>query len=662
MRWPCSGRRAAGLAALLALAGCGGSGPGPASNVSGGSAGGMPQTPATLATPASLFARPAPEFLTQADVEGIIARAVAEAGARGTPAVIAVVDRVGNVLGVFSMTGARPTALTRIGTMGETDVQNITVPAALAAISKAITGAYLSSGGHAFSTRTASQIIQQHFPPSVVAIGLESGPLFGVQFSSLGCSDLTTRFTTAGSGQRIGPKPAPLGLAADAGGLPLYKNGILVGGIGVMSDGDYGFDPETLDIDIDDEEYVAVAGSIGFEPADAIRGERISVDGTSLRYVDVDKALLQSVPATAPGFSTVNGFAGRLTPVGSYFAGSIIAGTAYGSEASGIRPQDNTTAFNNVDAYVLSDGAGNNRFPIRAGTDAAEVVQPLSAAEVRALLEEAFKIMSRTRAQIRIPLDARGQVSISVVDTRGAALGVVRSPDAPLFGIDVSLQKARTSAFLSGRFAESDLAGATVPGGAADPNVRGFVARINSFVPGLLQGRIAMSDRAVGNLARPYFPDGEVDQSNGPLSRPIANFSPFSTGLQSALIRPNLVQILGGGNPQRCTFLSPTPDGGNRLQNGLQIFPGSVPVYRGDVLVGAIGVSGDGIDQDDMIAFLGTANGGRRTGTIGLPPPSMRSDQVLVRARNGANVRLRFVNCPFAPFVDTAEQNVCQAL
>ncbi len=657
-----AGWRLGGLvAALLSLGGCGGggSGSGPASPASGGSTGGAPSTPAT---PASVFTRPAPEFLTQADVEGMIARAVAEATARRTPAVIAVVDRVGNVLGVFSMNGARPTALVRPGTMGDTDVQGVTVPATLAAISKAITGAYLSTSGHAFSTRTASQIVQEHFPPSVLTAGLESGPLFGVQFSSLGCSDLTTRFTTAGSGQRIGPKPAPLGLAADAGGLPLYKNGVVVGGIGVMSDGDYGFDRETLDIDVDDEEYVAVAGSIGFEPPDTIRAERISVDGTTLRYVDVDKTQLQSMPATAPGYATVNGFAGRLTPVGSYFGGSIIAGTVYGTEASGIRAQDNTAAFNNVDAYVLSDGAGNNRFPIRAGTDGAEVAQPLTAAEVRALLEEAFKIMSRTRAQIRIPLDSRGQVSISVVDTRGAALGLVRSPDAPLFGIDVSMQKARTSAFLSGKFAQSDLSGATVPGGAADPNVRSFVARINSFVPGLLQGNFAMSDRAVGNLARPYFPDGEIDQSNGPLSRPIANFSAFSTGLQSALIRPNLVQILGGGNPQRCTFLPPTPDGGNRLQNGLQIFPGSVPVYRGTVLVGAIGVSGDGIDQDDMIAFLGAANGGLRAGSIGLPPPSIRSDQVLVKARSGADVRLRFVNCPFAPFVDTAEQNVCQAL
>ena len=62
-------------------------------------------------------------------------------------------------------------------------------------------------------------------------MGLESGPLFGVQFSQLPCSDLSARL---GDGM-IGPKRSPLGLAADPGGIPLYKNGVVVGGIGVMN-------------------------------------------------------------------------------------------------------------------------------------------------------------------------------------------------------------------------------------------------------------------------------------------------------------------------------------------------------------------------------------------------------------------------------------------
>src|SRR3546814_4172354 len=65
--------------------------------------------------------------------------------------------------------------------------------------------------------------------------------------------------------------------------------------------------------------------------------------------------------------------------------------------------------------------------------------------------------MSRSRAQIRRPLDSRAQVTISIVDTHGSVLGIVRSPDAPIFGTDVSLQKARTAAFFSGAQAGAEL-------------------------------------------------------------------------------------------------------------------------------------------------------------------------------------------------------------
>src|SRR3546814_11664451 len=55
--------------------------------------------------------------------------------------------------------------------------------------------------------------------------------------------------------------------------------------------------------------------------------------------------------------------------------------------------------------------------------------------------------------------------------------------------------------------------------------------------PAALTGTIAFADRSGGNLSRPYFPDGEVGRPHGPLSRPIAQFNPFSTGLQSEIGR-----------------------------------------------------------------------------------------------------------------------------
>jgi len=185
--------------------------------------------------------------------------------------------------------------------------------------------------------------------------------------------------------------------------------------------------------------------------------------------------------------------------------------------------------------------------------------------------------------------------------------------------------------------------------------VRTFPAAARAFLgdAAALTGRFAFSDRANGNLSRPYFPDGEVGRPHGPFSRPIGQWSPFSTGLQSALILPDLAAALSPADaPRGCA-------GNPKLANGVQIFPGSVPIYRGAVLVGGIGVSGDGIDQDDMISFLGLHNAGQRLG-IGNAPADRRADRVVVPV--GAGVRLRYISCPFAPFLDTAAQNVCQGL
>jgi uncharacterized protein GlcG (DUF336 family) len=192
----------------------------------------------TTAPPASVYNVPGSESLSVADVQTIISRAVAEAAALNKPAVISVVDRVGNVLAVYTMAGAPANATIRNAPIASnnTDLEGLVVPAGGAAIAKAITGAYLSSGGNAFSTRTASEIVQQFFPPTAsITPGLEGGPLFGVQFSQLPCSDLSQRFVGAAIPSAfIGPKRSPLGLAADPGGFPLYKNGVLVGGVGAL--------------------------------------------------------------------------------------------------------------------------------------------------------------------------------------------------------------------------------------------------------------------------------------------------------------------------------------------------------------------------------------------------------------------------------------------
>ena len=233
--------------AMAAFTGCGG---GSNSASTEGTAPPPPQsTPDSGCTGSCANAQ---TFLSAADVQTAIAQAAAEAQAQAKPAVIAVVDRVGNVLAVYRMTGAPDTMTITSGRDVVGGLEGLAVPSELAAIAKAVTGAYLSSEGNAFSTRTASQIVQEHFNPGVR--GTPAGPLFGVQFSQLPCSDLATHFTT---GTGAGPHNSPLGLSADPGGFPLYKNGTPVGGIGIAADGVYGLDPDVMDKDRNADELIA---------------------------------------------------------------------------------------------------------------------------------------------------------------------------------------------------------------------------------------------------------------------------------------------------------------------------------------------------------------------------------------------------------------------
>jgi len=40
-------------------------------------------------------------------------------------------------------------------------------------------------------------------------------------------------------------------------------------------------------------------------------------------------------------------------------------------------------------------------------------------------------------------------------------------------------------------------------------------------------------------------------------------------------------------------------------QNGIVFFPGSTPLYQSQILVGGFGISGDGVDQDDVVTSAG---------------------------------------------------------
>ncbi|WP_029920559.1 heme-binding protein, partial [Nevskia soli] len=633
------------LGLCLTLSSCGGGGP------SGGCSGNCQQD--------------IPQRLEIAEVQTVIAQAVAEAQAQKVGAVIAVTDRVGNVLAVFKMSNARNSVTVDSQRDTGTGLDGLgVVPSPLAAIAKAITGAYLSSEGNAFSTRTASQIVQEHFNPG--ELGQPGGPLFGVQFSSLPCSDFNTRYS-GGAIADIGPKRSPLGLSADPGGFPLYKNGTVVGGVGIISDGFYSLDLDITDRDRSVDELIAIAATAGFDaPADR-RADRITVGGKTLRYTDVETADTLTGGRNTLSFSAA-GASGALEAVGGYSAATILAGTDFGTAQSGYAAATEG-AFSGLDAFRLVNADGTPRYPPRAGSDGL-----LSATEVTELLKDGIAVANRTRAQIRRPLGSQMRGSFVVVDTKGAILGVLRTRDAPVFGTDVALQKARTAMFLSspGAAAALQAAGSVTyikpQGSPGDATIQfADYSRAMTALIGVnaLDGTYAYGARSIGNFERPFFPDGIDGYPNGPLSKPYAQWSPFSTGLQLDLVYERIAQHvlfgLGAGPDVGPSCAGPPgPVAGFNttvpaaLGDGLQIFAGGVPIYRGSQLIGAVGVSGDGIDQDDMVAFLGVYNAGQTLGTLGNAPIARRIDQLNIQGQ-----KVRYVECPQAPFLDSNEQAPC---
>jgi uncharacterized protein (TIGR03437 family) len=535
-----------------------------------------------------------PSDLATSDVQTVIAQAVTKAQQVGLPVTVAVTDHEGNVLGVFKMTGARSDILVGAlqnyrgqakparGVAGGDALEGQRLPlpgapapfndaAALAAISKAGTASFFSTQGNAFTTRTASFIIQEHLPPGIDFTS--GGPLFGVQFSQLPCSDIKA------------PANLPFGLAGDPGGVPLYKNGVAVGGVGIEGDGRYGVDLDPTDKDVPLEELIAVAATQGFEAPADIRGDQILVDGVRLPFVNAPQTGVQ-----AQAFASL--------------PGAVVAPFS-------IRPQQAST-FSPLTLGGVPGRVDSRFFPFRASAQ-------LTASEINTIITQAAQQAYRTRAAIRRPLGSPAEVNISVVDLNGNVLGLFSTIDAPIFGFDVCVQKARSALFFS-----SATAGARL-------RTAGFGRYVDAAATDgvRLDGSIAFSDRGVGFLTRPFFPDGIEDTLNGPFSRPYSEWSPFNNGLQIDLVAPRLVALLSTGTNGACTAIPALP-------NGIQIFAGSVPLYKNGVMVGAVGISGDGIDQDDIIAS---------TGSVGFEaPPNLRSDQFFVRG-----IRLPFVKFPRHP-------------
>ena len=609
----------------------------------------------TAALNARLSALSTPqEFLEADEVQQFLDRASAATPTQD--AIIAVVDRNGRILGVRAEAGVAPEILN--------DNFNL-VFAVDGAVAKARTGALFASATGPITSRTVRFISQStiterevnsnpnitdvnsplrgpgfvapigpggHFPP-----GISNTPqvdLFAIEHTNRdgtfhpgpdrikGTADdveLPQRFNIDPAFVPAGQDLSPLdsygfasgllpgaqsrGIATVPGGVPIYKNGQVVGGIGVFFPGKTGFASE---------ENPGDGGSLN----DPTKPDR-SLEAEYMAFAAIGGAAasgftfpgpIANAPALAAEFQTVP-FA-RIDLVGVTLEVFGPGGSEGPSNLFQIGQSLGLGAVSGALLPVGTDGGGAQVFfntgqPVPEGM----LVVPhdgvgVTAAEATQMILNGLNQTFQTRAAIR-SIGNRASFVIAVADLEGNVIGLYREPDATVFSIDVAVSKARNVAYYANPLELQPI----------------------DQVPGIPAGT-AFTARTFRYLAEPRFPEGIDGNPPGPFSIYVdGNVNPFTArSIGDPLPAIDFDSVLGYDAffPQT-NFRDPT----NILnQSGVVFFPGSAPIYRQGfggtgLLIGGLGVSGDGVDQDDVVTFFAASG-------FDVPSQILRADQVFV--------------------------------
>jgi uncharacterized protein GlcG (DUF336 family) len=455
-----------------------------------------------------------PNGLTPDDVMGVIKSA---ATAVNVPLVIAVTNRQGLILAVYRKAGAPDTALN----MGKT------VSANELAVGLARTASLFSHNQAPLTSRTVRFISGIHFPPGIMFVG--PADLYGIELTNRGCSfnvntpdgDIPnlprarsidgTGFGTGivtGKKDRFDSDPG----AVNPGGIPLFKNHIMVGGVGVVGP------------DFANAEFAAAVASITppFNVlSNVVPPNEVIVGGLSLPEI---------FQLTPPPGTTTGAMDGSFLPTVNSPTGAPIGSPAPVPEGD-----------------LIPQHASN--FP-----------GGLTAADVATIVTNSVTTANSIRGVIRLPLGARAKMVISVADLDGSLLALYRMPDATIFSVDVAVAKSK--------------------------NVIYFTQNPAAGLPGLKPGT-AVTNRTIEWGSQPIYPPGIDYGPRGPY------FDLFQYDFDNPC-----TQGLPISNPSG--VFNPANNG------GIVFFPGSTPLYKNGVLVGGLGISGDGVDQDDFVTNGGS--------------------------------------------------------
>ena len=526
----------------------------------------------------------------------------------------AVVDRTGNILGVYS----RPQA---------------DEPTPDVAVTLARTGAMFANDQAPLSSRTVRFISGIHYPPGVQ--NTPNAALYGVENINRGCkvdqlgdAVFNAAFPRPKSiagvfGDGAGGAPLPCepsatrgcargGPMLDDAGEPLSSVGITTGKADVFDTGQ------------DDLNAVPVnPGGIPIYRGGKVIGG-VGVAGVSANFAEYAATLAAagagrgmdfSEPLGPPGAVYVDGI--RLPFFGACTNIACIrrtlrgrpAGSAPGQVSSGRFSIEARGGLQAPEGYVL-------------GPRGSTVAGGLTVDEVRQIIDRSVDVAFRTRAMIRLPINQPARMTIGISDESGAILALYRMPDGTVFSSDVAMTKARNAYYFSTR--EGYEALRTIAQNSAREKY--------TWTPDPPPGRgWAITARTISFAGQPLFPPGidraEELEERDDHPRPGPWFDLY---------------LYDTKNP--CTEGPGASRGGNRAylnQSGIVWFPGSVPLYRGGRPIGGLGVSGDGVEQDDYVSQLGSEGFH--------PPDELRVDNSVMVDSSGRSVRLPYLKLPRNP-------------